>query len=136
MKHDILLYFGLPAGAVYSNLIASVICVGVAWWRLRARTIAHHAAALAQAEEHHLERIALAVEHHQALKAHITASVPARAARQAKTLVTKTGKGGRSMTGYCARCGWHRLLDAVTYWCGTCLDTWTREYQARGKEPA
>ena len=93
MKHDFLLYFGWPAGAVYSNLIASAICVGVAWWRLRARVIAHHAAALAQAEEHHLERIALAVEHHQALKAHITASVPRPAARAPKTLAAKPAKG-------------------------------------------
>ena len=42
----------------------------------------------------------------------------------------------RSFEAYCARCGWHRLLDAATYWCGTCLDTWTREYQAREGEPA
>ena len=87
------LYFGWPAGAVYSNLIASVICVGVAWWRLRARTIAHHAEALAQAARHHIERMAQAEEHHEALKAHVTsAAAPRPGTRQAKTLAAKPAR--------------------------------------------
>jgi hypothetical protein len=56
-----------PAGgAVWSNLVASVICVLVAWWRIRTRMIAHHATALAQARLHHQERMDQAEEHHQA----------------------------------------------------------------------
>lgn len=52
--HTFLLFFAWPGGGVWSNLIASVICVGAAWWRLRARMIAHHLEVLAQAERHHL----------------------------------------------------------------------------------
>jgi hypothetical protein len=75
-------YFGWPAGAVWSNLLASVICVGAAWWRLRARMIAHHLEQLAQRERHHEE-----------LKAHVTAAVaPRPAARRAKTLATDPPK--------------------------------------------
>ena len=87
------LYFGWPAGAVYSNLLASAICAGLVWWRLRARMIAHHAEALAQSARNHVERMTQADEHHEALKAHITAAVPRPAARQAKTLIPKTSKG-------------------------------------------
>ena len=78
--HVLGLYFGWPAGAVYSNLVASLICVGAAWWRIRARMIAHHVELLVQAERHH-----------KALKAHVTAAAlaPRPVARQAKTLVTK-----------------------------------------------
>jgi hypothetical protein len=68
------LYFGWPAGAVWSNLVASLICVGLAWWRIRARMIAHHAQALAQAAAHHKAQLALAREHHEALKRHIAAA--------------------------------------------------------------
>lgn len=75
--HAFLLYFGLPAGAVWSNLIASVVCVGIAWWRIRARMIAHHLRQIAQAERFHRE-----------LKAHVTATVAA-AARQQKTLASQ-----------------------------------------------
>jgi len=56
-------YFGWYTGAVWSNLIASVICVGVAWWRLRARMIAHHLEQLAQKDRHHAEHMdALSLE--------------------------------------------------------------------------
>jgi hypothetical protein len=79
-------YFGWPEGAVYSNLLASAICAGLVWWRLRARMITHHAEALAQAARHHAERLKQAREHHEALKAHVTA---AAAARPAKTLARK-----------------------------------------------
>ena len=65
--HVVGLYFGWPAGAVYSNLLASAICVGLAWWRLRAKMIAHHLEQLAQRERHHDE-----------LKQHVTAAVAAR----------------------------------------------------------
>lgn len=73
-----LLYFGLPAGAIWSNLAASAICVGVAWWRLRVQAITHH-----------LERLAVAERHHRELKAHVTATVAA-AARQQKRLAPRT----------------------------------------------
>jgi hypothetical protein len=88
-------YFGWYAGAVWSNLLASVICVGVAWWRLRARMITHHAEQLAQAARHHAERLKLAGEQHEALKAHVTAAVAASrpASRQPKTLAAKPPKG-------------------------------------------
>lgn len=73
------LYFGWPAGAVYSNLIASVICVGVAWWKLHAQAITHHLERLAQAERLHRE-----------LREHVTAATaPRPAARRAKTLATE-----------------------------------------------
>jgi hypothetical protein len=71
-----LLYFGWPAGAVYSNLLASLICALLVWWRLRARMITHHLEQLAQRERHHEE-----------MKAHVTAAVPRPATRRAKTLV-------------------------------------------------
>ena len=74
-----LLYFGWPAGAVYSNLLASLICAVAVWWRLRARMIAHHLEVLAQNERHHL-----------ALKEHVTAAVPA--VRPPKTLARKPAK--------------------------------------------
>ena len=74
-------YFGWPEGAVYSNLLASAICAGLVWWRLRARIIAHHLEQLAQAERHHLE-----------MKAHVTVAIPRPAARRPKTLV-KPDKG-------------------------------------------
>jgi len=88
------LYFGWPAGAVYSNLIASLICVGVAWWRLRARIIAHHIEQIAQKERHHAEQLAQAAIHHAELKAHVTAAVtvPRPAPRRAKTLVAEPHK--------------------------------------------
>ena len=54
----VLFYFGWPDGAVWSNLLASVICAGVVWWRLRARMIAHHAEQLAQSARHHKEHMA------------------------------------------------------------------------------
>ena len=73
-------YFGWPEGAVYSNLLASAICAGAVWWRLRARMIAHHVEVLVQAERHHRE-----------LKEHVTAARPP--ARQPKTLAVKPPKG-------------------------------------------
>ncbi len=76
-------YLGWPEGAIYSNLLASAICAGLVWWRLRARIITHHLEQLAQAERHHL-----------ALKKHVTAVAlaPRPAARQAKTLAPKPAK--------------------------------------------
>lgn len=71
-------YFGWPDGAVWGNLIASVVCVGLAWWRLRVQAITQH-----------LERLAVAERHHRELKAHVTATVAATA-RQQKRLVPKT----------------------------------------------
>jgi hypothetical protein len=57
-----------PAGgAVWSNLVASVVCVLVAWWRIRAKMIAHHAQQLAQSAAHHKELLAQAATHHQEL---------------------------------------------------------------------
>lgn len=74
-----LYYFGLPHGQIWPNLLASLVCVGVAWWRLRARMIAHH---LEQMRQH--ER------RHEDLKAHITAT--AVAVRQPpKRLVPRPG---------------------------------------------
>ncbi len=60
--HVFLSYFGLPYGAVWSNLLASAICAALVWWRVRARMILHHAEQLAQHERHH-----------QALKEHLAA---------------------------------------------------------------
>ena len=85
-----LYYFGLPHGQIWPNLLASLVCVGVAWWRLRARMILHHAEHLAETERRHLEHLAQAERHHADLKEHITASRPAT--RAAKTLV-KPAKG-------------------------------------------
>jgi hypothetical protein len=77
------LYFGWPAGAVYSNLLASAICAGLVWWRLRARMVAHHLELLAQNERHHL-----------ALREHVTAATRKQpAVRQPKTLAAKPAKG-------------------------------------------
>lgn len=74
-------YFGWPLGAVWSNLLASAICAGLVWWRVRARMIAHHLEQMAQRERHHEE-----------LKAHVTATVaaiPRPAPRRPKTLVAE-----------------------------------------------
>ena len=59
-------YFGIPLGAVYSNLLASVICVGFVFFRMRARMIRQHAQSLAQAKLHHQEKLDQAEAHHQA----------------------------------------------------------------------
>jgi membrane protein implicated in regulation of membrane protease activity len=48
-----LFYFGWPTGAVWSNLLASVICSAIVWWRLRARMILHHREDMAQQRKHH-----------------------------------------------------------------------------------
>ena len=42
---------------------------------------------------HHLEQIAQRERHHEALKAHITATVPRPAVRKPKTLAAKPPKG-------------------------------------------
>jgi len=70
-------YFGWPDGAVWSNLLASAICAGIVWWRLRARMVAHQVELLVQQERQHRD-----------LRAHITAA----AGRQPKTLVKKPAK--------------------------------------------
>jgi len=87
-------YFGWPLGAVWSNLIASVICAAVVWWRVKARMVLHHAEQLAQRERHHAEQLAQAAIHHAELKAHVTAAVtvPRPAPRRAKTLVAEPHK--------------------------------------------
>jgi hypothetical protein len=90
--HVLNLYFGWPAGAVYSNLLASAICAVLVYWRLRVQMIAHHAEALAQAARHHAERLKQAADNHEELKAHITATVPRPPARTAKTLARKPAK--------------------------------------------
>jgi hypothetical protein len=59
-------YFGIPYGAVWSNLVASVICVGIAYFRLRAQAARHHKQALAQAQAQHDEKMAQADRHHAA----------------------------------------------------------------------
>ena len=69
------LYFGWPAGAVYSNLLASAICAGLVWWRLRARMILHHAEHLAETERRHLEHLAQAERHHADLKEHTSSCI-------------------------------------------------------------
>jgi hypothetical protein len=69
-------YFGWPTGAVWSNLLASLICALLVWWRLHRQSARQHAVLLAQAARHHLEQLAQAEEHHKALKAHITAAAP------------------------------------------------------------
>ena len=76
-------YFGWPDGAVWSNLVASVICAGFVWWRLRAKMIEHHAATLAQAARHHVEVLAQAEAHHVALKQHVGKAVASAASTAA-----------------------------------------------------
>jgi hypothetical protein len=61
-----------PAGgAVWSNLVASVVCVLVAWWRIRTRMIKHHIAALAQAARHHKDAMAHAQACHDVLAVNV-----------------------------------------------------------------
>lgn len=97
-------FFAVPTksapagGAVWSNLVASIICVLVAWWRIRARMIAHHATAVALAKRHHQDRMDQADEHHQAAMAqaqdHHAALVRQQANHHAAlvTHVTETAK--------------------------------------------
>lgn len=61
-------YFGLPTGAVYSNLIASAICAVIVFWRIRAKMATQHREQLAQNARHHREKMAQASEHHEALR--------------------------------------------------------------------
>jgi hypothetical protein len=68
-----LFYFGWPDGAVWSNLLASLVCVGLAWWRLRAKSVAHHAEQLAQEARHHRELMAAQQSHHDEMKRHVAA---------------------------------------------------------------
>ena len=76
-------YFGWPDGAVWSNLVASVICAGFVWWRLRAKMIEHHVEVLAQAARHHVDEIALAEAHHVSLKKHVAQAVSSAASTAA-----------------------------------------------------
>jgi hypothetical protein len=46
-------YLGVPYGELWPNFIAAAVCVGIGWWRIRARMIAHHLQVLAQAQRHH-----------------------------------------------------------------------------------
>lgn len=48
-----LFYFGWPTGAIWSNLLASLICSIIVWWRLRTRMILHHRESMSQQQEHH-----------------------------------------------------------------------------------
>ena len=76
-----------PAGgAVWSNLVASVVCVLVAWWRIRTRMIKHHIAQLAQSARHHKEALAQARACHEAITAHVTAAVAVHSATVAQVL--------------------------------------------------
>lgn len=51
-------YFGVPYGAVWSNLLASALCVAFAWWRLRVQALRQHEEQLAQKARHHAEVLA------------------------------------------------------------------------------
>jgi hypothetical protein len=62
-------YFGYPDGAVWSNLVASLICAVLIWWRVRARLVAHHVQALAESAQHHREAQELAQDQHRQLMA-------------------------------------------------------------------
>lgn len=71
-------FFAIPTtanpggGAVWSNLVASVVCLAVVWWRIRVRMIAHHVQAMAQAAQHHRDHLAAQATQHQALKDHLS----------------------------------------------------------------
>jgi hypothetical protein len=60
------LFFGWPAGAVWSNLLASAVCSAGALL-----------VALVKLNRQHRERVAQAERHHQALLAHVTATAKA-----------------------------------------------------------
>jgi flagellar biosynthesis/type III secretory pathway M-ring protein FliF/YscJ len=86
-----LFYFGWPDGAVWSNLLASLVCVGLAWWRLRVQAVRHHVEQLAQAGRHHREQLEQQAAQHEELKrqvgahcgdvkAHVSAVAPPGAA--------------------------------------------------------
>ena len=98
--HVLGLYFGWPAGAVYSNLLASAICAVLVWWRIRARMIAHHLEQLAQKDRHHAEHMdALSLETPGGLAAVMSAvqdtkmaAESAHGAIQGLALVTGTPK--------------------------------------------
>jgi hypothetical protein len=68
-----LFYFGWPDGAVWSNLLASLVCVGMAWWRLRVQAVRHHREQLAQAGRHHREQLEQSAAQHEELKRHVAA---------------------------------------------------------------
>jgi hypothetical protein len=61
--------FGAGTWGTGGNMVAWVICGGLAFANVRARDKAHHAAAMLLARRHHDERIAQAEEHHQAAMA-------------------------------------------------------------------
>lgn len=77
-------FFGWPAGGVWSNLLASAILAIPGGFALARKLRNQHRQRMAQAERHHTEQLAqatahhnamrqLAETHHQALKDHITA---------------------------------------------------------------
>jgi hypothetical protein len=86
-------FFGWPGGGVWSNLLASAICVGVAWWRLRAKMIAHHAAQMAQAARHHKEQLTQADVHHKERLASAAAHC-ADLKEHVETVAESQGRGG------------------------------------------
>jgi hypothetical protein len=88
-----LLYFDWPAGAIWANLIASVLCVGFALWKLRVQAIAHHAEALALAARHHREHMALVRTQHVAAMTALRASHADLKAHTARQLAAVYGAG-------------------------------------------
>lgn len=62
-------------GLIWSNLVASLVCVAAAWWRLRAQAVRHHVQALAQQAHQHRQRLEQADQHHENLKQHVADTV-------------------------------------------------------------
>jgi uncharacterized protein HemX len=98
-------YFGWPDGAVWSNLVASAICVGVVYFRVRARMVAQHAEVLAQAHRHHAEHLAQAEQHHAAMMN--------QAERQQDELLAKADGLHADMRAHVTSIGSHVLTAAV-----------------------
>ena len=66
-------YFGWPHGQVWPNLLASVLCAGLVWWRLHRRSVVSHAEQAAVALRLHFERLDQADRHADELKRQLTA---------------------------------------------------------------
>lgn len=99
------LYFGWPSGAVYSNLLASLICAVVVFVRLKARLIEQHAEVLAQNARHHEQHLAQAETHHKAIMV--------QAGKHQDELLAKANSLHEGMRSHVSAVGSHVVTAAV-----------------------
>jgi hypothetical protein len=87
-------FFGWPAGGVWSNLVASLIWATPAGIALARKLRRQHAERMSQAERHHVEQMAQATAHHNELKLQV--------ARHAENLANRADAHHEALKAYIA----------------------------------